>query len=249
MYPQRKGKRRRLVLEKACFLASGLLYNLLEASLAPFEASFQHRTDYKKLKKIANKRDFYRAESKGYLERVVVNGELHYQVTKKGRGALEKCFPLIKLCQKKWDGRWRVVVFDICEKSRPKRDRLRWRLETLGFGMLQKSVWINPYKVGKEVKETLTLEGIIKGVVVFEGERIFGEDEADLAWRVWKLDKLETEYQEWVSELEGEKLSEQEMINWYLEILQNDPFLPEDLLPSNWVGLAAAKKARKLLRK
>ena len=44
-----------------------------------------------------------------------------------------------------WDGRWRMVMFDIREKRRKARSQLRSLLVGAGFLRLQDSVWIHPY--------------------------------------------------------------------------------------------------------
>lgn len=44
-----------------------------------------------------------------------------------------------------WDGKWRVVMFDIREKRRKVRSRLRLLLLGAGFLRLQDSVWVHPY--------------------------------------------------------------------------------------------------------
>ena len=44
-----------------------------------------------------------------------------------------------------WDGKWRVVIFDIREKRRNIRQRLRTLLAGAGMLRLQDSVWIHPY--------------------------------------------------------------------------------------------------------
>ena len=46
---------------------------------------------------------------------------------------------------KRWDGRWRVVLFDIPERRRGVRNRLRLFMQEYGFVRLQDSVWIYPY--------------------------------------------------------------------------------------------------------
>ena len=46
---------------------------------------------------------------------------------------------------KKWDGKWRVVIFDIREKRRGVRDKFRNLLVEIGFYRLQNSVWVYPY--------------------------------------------------------------------------------------------------------
>lgn len=45
----------------------------------------------------------------------------------------------------KWDGKWRVLIFDIPENLRFVRDQLRSTLIVIGFKRLQNSVWIYPY--------------------------------------------------------------------------------------------------------
>lgn len=50
-----------------------------------------------------------------------------------------------------WDGKWRLVLFDIPEKIRKGRDALRDKLKDLGFYELQKSVWVHPYPCEDEI--------------------------------------------------------------------------------------------------
>ena len=45
----------------------------------------------------------------------------------------------------RWDGKWRIVMFDIWEHRRAVRDRLRGMLERMGFVQFQKSAWVYPY--------------------------------------------------------------------------------------------------------
>jgi hypothetical protein len=53
-----------------------------------------------------------------------------------------------------WDGRWRLVLFDVPRKQNARRDRLRRYLRSRAFGCLQGSVWITPDSVHNE-RETL----------------------------------------------------------------------------------------------
>lgn len=45
---------------------------------------------------------------------------------------------------KKWDGRWRVITFDIKEERKSTRNKIRHTLKTIGFYLLHKSVWVYP---------------------------------------------------------------------------------------------------------
>ena len=44
-----------------------------------------------------------------------------------------------------WDGKWRIVMFDIRESRRKTRSQLRSLLSGAGFLRLQDSVWVYPY--------------------------------------------------------------------------------------------------------
>ncbi len=64
----------------------------------------------------------------------------------------------------RWDGRWRVLAFDVPEYRKSVRDKIRRTLVHIGFIHLQDSVWVYPYdcedlvvllkadfKIGKDV--------------------------------------------------------------------------------------------------
>ena len=47
--------------------------------------------------------------------------------------------------KRRWDRRWRIVIFDIPERRKNSRARLRTFMQECGFARLQDSVWIYPY--------------------------------------------------------------------------------------------------------
>lgn len=93
-------------------------------------------------------------KDKGYFDISVKNNKTFFRLTAKGRGLTE----LIKFClgKVKWDGKWRVLIFDIPERQRYKRDDLRYKLCDLGLKQLQESVWITPYPLPDEFTDFLT---------------------------------------------------------------------------------------------
>jgi hypothetical protein len=54
--------------------------------------------------------------------------------------------------QKRWDGKWRVVLYDIPESKRRLRLELKERLENLGFVELQHSVFAHPYECTDQIE-------------------------------------------------------------------------------------------------
>ncbi|OHA47603.1 MAG: hypothetical protein A2541_01745 [Candidatus Taylorbacteria bacterium RIFOXYD2_FULL_36_9] len=92
-------------------------------------------------------------ESINYSRRKLVNkGFLEYKdgflkLTLKGKsflGRLEgKSLKVAK--PKRWDKKWRIIIFDIKEERKYLRDKIRNTLIDIGFIKLQKSVWVFPY--------------------------------------------------------------------------------------------------------
>lgn len=77
---------------------------------------------------------------------------------------------------KKWDGKWRVVIFDIPTASRLVRDIFRRKLKEWGFYCLQQSVWITPYPCREEVELLREFLGVkVKQIQVLEVSKL--EDE------------------------------------------------------------------------
>ena len=86
-------------------------------------------------------------------KRLVQRGLLEYtpqgllRLTEKGKMKLRQ----LELCDyalqkpKRWDKKWRVLIFDIKEERRSMRDKIRRALSIIGFVRLQHSVWVYPY--------------------------------------------------------------------------------------------------------
>jgi DNA-binding transcriptional regulator PaaX len=63
-----------------------------------------------------------------------------------------------KILQKPWDGKWRVVVFDVPERQRPLRDFLRNTMKRLGAHELLRSIWIYPYRLPHYLQKVMASE-------------------------------------------------------------------------------------------
>lgn len=114
----------------------------------------------------------YRYAIESSRRRMVTNGLLEYTkdgfvtLTSKGEAKLRQ----LELCDykfkkpKRWDKKWRVLIFDIRQENKNLRDKIRLTLIAIGFVRLQNSVWVYPYdcedlmtllkadfKIGKEM--------------------------------------------------------------------------------------------------
>lgn len=89
-----------------------------------------------------------RLKKKGCLEKIERKGSISYRITERGKNKIER-----KIFDRDvWDGKWRVVMFDIPEEEKRIRDNLRNVLIASGFKYFQKSVWLTPFDVLDEVE-------------------------------------------------------------------------------------------------
>ena len=95
----------------------------------------------------------WRSLRAGYIEKIEKDGEIYIRITSSGAKMIQRDFPLLSLQNKTWDHKWRIVMFDIAEIQKKKRDYLREKLKELGFGMLQKSVFISPHDIFQDFSE------------------------------------------------------------------------------------------------
>lgn len=75
-----------------------------------------------------------------------------YRFTREGNSWYKKSLLNFYYPQKeKWDGKWRVVLFDIPSEFNRQRNNFRVKLYNMGFYMLQKSVFVFPFPCDEEV--------------------------------------------------------------------------------------------------
>jgi len=178
----------------------------------------------------------------GELERVIKGGQPYLRLTDSGKGTFYRDFPLFRFQGRKWDGYWVVVSYDIPEKRRYLREYLSDKLQKLGFGMWQKSVYISPHDFGEDIREWLIFNDLTDYVSVSKSKEL-APDEKKLAEQVFNLDLLEEVYSDIlsrISQLKGEAIPES-IRNEYLQLLLTDPFLPTELLPVGWSELKIRK--------
>ncbi len=85
---------------------------------------------------------------KGHIRFVSRNGKKHIEITDAGRRALaleEAKAARLASTKRRWDKRYRMVIFDIPERRRGVRERLRRLMHECGFLRIQDSVWLSPY--------------------------------------------------------------------------------------------------------
>jgi len=86
---------------------------------------------------------------------------------------------------RRWDGMWRIVVFDIPEKEKLSREIFRNKLKEIGFLQFQKSIWIYPFPCSNEIEFLGECLGIGKYFYLFTSSL----DEDRLLQKHFKLAK------------------------------------------------------------
>lgn len=103
-----------------------------------------------KLGLITNKRhsEIVRSSANKLVKKgLLIFKEGRYQLTQDGEKKLRQWeLQEFKMNRpRKWDKKWRVIIFDIPEKKRKVRDQIRNLFVLAGFYRLQDSVWVYPY--------------------------------------------------------------------------------------------------------
>ncbi|MCL5784358.1 MAG: hypothetical protein M1142_03330 [Patescibacteria group bacterium] len=121
------------------------------------------------LKKSTLAQTLQRLRQKGFIEKVPEKdtNKIILKLTEAGREFLlfSKSDDEIE-----WDGKWRIVVFDIPENKRLVRDILRRRLKLWDFQPWQKSVWASKKNVTEKLRKLIKELDITDWVLVIESE-------------------------------------------------------------------------------
>lgn len=249
---------KKLRIEDRLFLGFGLFYdylgrNLLKAARGNYDCFIFSPPKTKK-------ESVYNAVQKllktGCLERIVKNGAPYLRITGKGVEAWQRDFPLLKLRQNQWNKKWCLVIFDFPEKNKHQRESLREKLYQLGFGKLQRSVYISPYDLAEDIAEFLDDQKILGYAFVLTAPHCLMGSAKELANNVWGLEKINKEYIALLKEskktgkikIAPERKKALGKIYFDLvELMEKDPLLPYELLPDDWSGEKVRKQILSLL--
>jgi len=170
------------------------------------------------------------------------NNQNQYKLTEKGLAELYLEFPFFRFLKEKWDGRWRVISYEIPEKKREIRDRLRREMQGWGLGPWHRSFWLTPHPVFEVLKSLTSQKEEEKYIQAFEADHKFGDREF-LIEKVWGKSALDKSYRElfkkWHEILSSniEKVDKfKNIIGEYINLLRQDPGLPKELIGESWIG-------------
>ena len=122
-----------------------------------------------KLKQL--KSNAYYLKKRGLIKFVKEDGkDITVSITDNGKKYL-KTFDIDNIVlhmPERWDGKWRLVIFDVPEKHKKAREALRRKLKDLNFARLQDSVWVTPFPCEDEIRFIRELFNVPFNVDVIE---------------------------------------------------------------------------------
>ncbi|MHB8520662.1 MAG: PaaX family transcriptional regulator C-terminal domain-containing protein [Limisphaerales bacterium] len=178
-----------------------------------------------------------------------------YRLTRQGRlHALGGRDPEAKW-SREWDGRWRLVLFDVPMSRNSHRAWLRRYLRDKGFGCLQGSVWITPDALEQEQQILVGGKINVKSLILLEARPCAGESDVEIVAAAWDFEFINRRYgrlmrilDERPAEALGSEATARAFLSWataereaWLDAVTHDPLLPERILPSDYLGQRAWK--------
>lgn len=170
---------------------------------------------------------------------------LIYSITEKGLDELALTFPFFRFLKRDWDGKWRILSYEIPEQKRDLRDKLRREVAGWGLGPWHRSFWLTPHPIIGQLRILLTGKEEEKYVQAFESDHSFGDEEV-LIEKVWGKSELDKKYRalfkSWHVTLsqDEEKVDKlKKVVREYVNVLRDDPGLPKKLIGDNWIGFEA----------
>ena len=186
-----------------------------------------------------------------------------YRLTAQGRlRALGGRDPKVQW-SREWNGRWRLVLFDLPTGQNALRSRLRRYLREKGFGYLQNSVWITPDPLQEEIQLLRGAKIDVEAFILLEARPCAGESDADIVAGAWDFDRINRLYARHGKILADKpagklraKTQASALRRWaaaergaWMNAVFSDPLLPQRLLPPGYLGRRAWKGRVEVLRK
>ena len=169
------------VKEILTLLASGVL--LATAFIMPGmakilpQSSENYQKNWKEWKRFNLaylRRSLKRLKKQKLVEVEEENGLTTIKITTRGkRRVLKYALEELEIAQPKfWDGKWRLIIYDIPQPKRRLSNLMSQTLKSLGFLALQKSVYLIPYPCQPQIEFIREYFGLGDNVLILEVSKI-----------------------------------------------------------------------------
>jgi DNA-binding transcriptional regulator PaaX len=171
-------------------------------------------------------------------------GKWVIKLTAAGKKATSEIAPEA-LWEMPWDGKWRLIGFDLPATEQKLRRQLLLWLKSNRFGCLQHSLWITPLPE-KDWHDKLSKLGFDpSGVTFVEGVSFAKSSNRDFVKRAWDYDTINRRYQTLIDFHKRSKIQSSRSVpkNWakeenklWRDAIEIDPLLPKTLHPRQYLG-------------
>lgn len=136
----------------------------------------QSQKEWKKFNLKLLRRNLRRLHGQKIIEVVDQNGEQMIKLTQKGHTKYLR-FKLEELSLKGrlWDGKWRLVIYDVNQLRKSAQENFRRVLKQINFFPLQKSVYLTPYKCTAEIEYLREYFNLSEEVLLLEINKLENE--------------------------------------------------------------------------
>lgn len=141
-------KRRNRDLQRAALLTVGMAGVIAVMAVAPNTLQLLETTGINAKLRYRAKTALGKLKHKGEIEFIERDGKKYARLTKRGEqtfALMSEKMGLEDAKPRRWDRRYRLIMFDIPERRKGVRDRLRQEMQGSGFLRIQDSAWLYPY--------------------------------------------------------------------------------------------------------
>ncbi len=189
-------------------------------------------------------------EAKGWVRREpgTSEGDWALRLTDVGRLVLLDDNDPEASWSKPWDGRWRMLVFDLPARPASTRTQfLRWLRENR-YGCLQGSLWISPHPMQQHARLAQNSSATATSLILAEADILGGTQPKAISARAWSFKNINHAHRQhirllndirskWKAADENHRAAmfKEAVASWNTASMA-DPFLPRVLLPSGYMG-------------
>lgn len=176
------------------------------------------------------------------------------KISDEGRLSMEAYLRPDKCWNKKWNGIWYILMYDVPEADRSYRNVLRQFLKHQRMGCFQKSVWVTPRDIRPEYADLEKAAAVEIFACLFEAKTVLGMPAKKIVSASWDFDRLFKIqkrfcdiYKENLAILQQPTLPSMgnlmrlatEEMDAFRSAFVLDPLLPNSLLPYEYLGKEA----------
>jgi len=218
--------------------------------------------------------EYYRAQilyqrlqrlyKRGYIKRLGKKRQFSFEFDKDKRYAFLGSYVGEKYdkFKKGWDKKWRLVIYDVPDKKKGRRNQLRTFLYDRGFGKVQESCMVSCYDFSSPIAAFAGEIDVLNCICLYEGAFYAGKDIDQLVRQAWNINSLHLRYESLIADcrndlrdLETKDVSAVEyyqrycrMFEEFKAIISYDPFLPTEFCRTDKLRDEAEKALADIFR-